>query len=160
MHLVFGKGIGRYRQNRRFTAARQFADAFGGRDSIQGRHLHVHHDGRVSGFPDLADGKLSVQGRADAQANVFQQVLGHFKIQGLIVNNQNASPLMVLADCFFGLGHFSLVERGPVRVSGQPCRKPERAADTGRALDAGLAAHQFGQPSGDGQAKPGAAVLA
>ncbi len=91
----------------------------------------------------------------------MQQFQCHFAVDGVVFCQQQSRASVVAPQLRFGvLCVHSLRGGHDAAAALQASRKPEAAARPRRAVSADFSAHQLRQPPRDGQAKPGAAVLA
>ena len=127
--------------------------------SVQMGHLHIHDDQRVSIFLGLLDGLETVFRRIHCQADFIEQEAGDFQVDRFVVDQQDATSLMVLAEQRFGVRIVSGRCAPAAALLAKACGKPEEAANAGGALDAHFPAHQLDDPLGNRQPEAGAAVF-
>ena len=160
---VIVEGIGGHGQHRRRFAPGQGMDGSRRLQPVHHRHLHIHQDQRIGMDASLIHGLTAVFSGIDDQAGLQQQHLGHFAIHVDVVDQEYPLP-GVPAQRGFGVTVSVLTGGGRCRhdtlTTLQARGKPEGRTLPGRAIDAGVAAHQAGQTLADRQPESGTAVLA
>ena len=158
---VFVEGVGSHRQDRRRRSPENAANGARCVEPVHLGHLDVHQHEVVACRARLVEGFAPVARGIDLQADAVQQQLGDLQID-LDVVGQEDLHAAALAPQFFLEVDAVLIndlrhDTTPVFQTGA---EPERAAASGRALDARVAAHQLGQAARDRQAEAAAAELA
>jgi len=134
--------------------------------AVHHRHLDVGQHNvpcARAGCAHLFERQLPVVGQGDVRTLFHQHVLNHHLVDLVVFGNEDAqaaeSGQKTSPRCGHvnGNGHLFGFDRGATL---EPCSEPEGAACARRADEPRFATHQFGQSRRDGQAQPGATVLA
>jgi hypothetical protein len=138
----------------RMGEGRVAADLPARREPVEPRHLPVHED-EVVGFARVAllhrgDRLLARPDLVDLQDDLLQRLLQHLARGRIVVRDQHAQFREPLRQ------HLARARLSDA----EPRREVEGAALSGRALDPDPAAHELDEAAADGEAEPGAAVLA
>ena len=108
------KRIRRHRQDRHRRVARQLPDPARGFESVQARHLDVHQDQVVIAPRSHFQRFDPVRGGIDRQSGHAQQVLRHFLIDRIVLDQQQRR-LPVLGEGRFVVAHLRTVVYGRFR---------------------------------------------
>jgi hypothetical protein len=161
MPPVLVKGVGGHRDNRHGRTARQAANRPGRLDAVHFRHLHVHQDQLVIAGAEHFHRFTPVDRNIGIQADGFEHVERHLAVDFVVLGEQQAGARAMLQQLAADRPAHCCRPHQRRRIARpQHGREPEHAALAGFADDANVAAHQLGQPPGDGQTEAGTAISA
>ena len=96
---ILGEGVGGHRQDGRSGASGQCADQSRGLQAVHHRHLNVHQDEVVGRRAGLGNGRLTVVGKLDLQADAGQQLHRDLLIDRVVLRQQDQAPVALAQPC-------------------------------------------------------------
>ena len=87
---ILGEGVGRHGDDRHRRPPGQGTDLPRGLQALGHRHLHVHQHQVVGGLAHPVYGLAAVFGEIDVQPDTEQQFAGHFAVDRVVIDEQDA----------------------------------------------------------------------
>ncbi len=99
---ILVKGVGSHGQDRGVAVQRIGSDGFGGINTVQVRHLHIHQDQGVAILLGQGYRLYTIVGQINLETDIFQQATRDFLIDRLVFRQKDARAGVLVEQASIG----------------------------------------------------------